>query len=390
MDSAFVPGLELSRRYYWEVVEPLLRRHFGDLPHTAARIGSGSEVLGFDTERSADHEWGPRLQLFLDAQDGRRFGESIRVMLAERLPKEFLGFPTHFESTEDQGVGVMRLTEGTVNHRVEVSGLGDWFGRMLGFDPRVAVSTGDWLVTPTQTLAEITAGAVFHDGLAEHSGAGGERADRADPVQLGADRRSAESAWAGDLGRARERLRWYPAQVWRFVLARQWGRVAEEEAFVGRCGEVGDEVGSAVVAARVVRDLMRLCLLMGRRYPPYGKWLGSAFGRLPVAAELAPVFREVLAARDWREREAGLVRAYEVVAGEHNRLGLTEVVDPAVRGYHSRPFRVLRADRFSAALLATVTDPGLRGPGAVDQWADSTALLTDRELSRRVGWSAIT
>lgn len=104
MDSAFVPGLELSRRYYWEVVQPLLRRHFGDLPHTAARIGSGSEVLGFDTERSSDHEWGPRLQLSLGAQDGRRFGESIRVMLAERLPKEFLGFPTHFESTGDQAL----------------------------------------------------------------------------------------------------------------------------------------------------------------------------------------------------------------------------------------------------------------------------------------------
>lgn len=249
----------------------------------------------------------------------------------------------------------------------------------------MAVSAGDWLVTPTQTLAEVTAGAVFHDGLAEHGGAGGERADR-----LGSDCRSVDVAWVGDLGRARERLLWYPAEVWRFVLARQWGRVAEEEAFVGRCGEVGDDIGSAVVAARVVRDLMRLCLLMARRYPPYGKWLGSAFGRLPVAAELAPVFREVLAARDWREREAGLVLAYEVVAGEHNGLGLTAVVDPAVRGYHSRPFRVLRADRFSAALLATVTDPELRGPGAVDQWADSTALLTDRGLGRRVGWSAIT
>ncbi|SMD18765.1 hypothetical protein [Kibdelosporangium aridum] len=61
-----IKGLELSRRFSVEVVQPLVRKHFGDLPHTAARIGSGSEVLGFDTERSADHEWGPRLQLFVN------------------------------------------------------------------------------------------------------------------------------------------------------------------------------------------------------------------------------------------------------------------------------------------------------------------------------------
>jgi hypothetical protein len=45
--------------------------------------------------------------------------------------------------------------------------------------------------------------------------------------------------------------------------------------------------GSAVVAARLVRDLMRLALLLHRRYPPYGKWLGSAFAALPAAATLS-------------------------------------------------------------------------------------------------------
>ncbi|HWD74857.1 MAG TPA: DUF4037 domain-containing protein, partial [Solirubrobacteraceae bacterium] len=47
----------------------------------------------------------------------------------------------------------------------------------------------------------------------------------------------------------------------------------------GRCAEAGDELGSAVVTARLARDLMRLCLLMRRRYPPYSKWLGTAFAR---------------------------------------------------------------------------------------------------------------
>ena len=62
--------------------------------------------------------------------------------------------------------------------------------------------------------------------------------------------------------------------MWRYVLACQWKRISQEEAFVGRCGEVGDELGSAVVAARLIRDVMRLVLLIERRYPPYSKWLG--------------------------------------------------------------------------------------------------------------------
>ncbi len=46
----FIPGLELSRLFYWEVVRPLMDRHYPGLPHAAALIGLGSEVLGFDTQ----------------------------------------------------------------------------------------------------------------------------------------------------------------------------------------------------------------------------------------------------------------------------------------------------------------------------------------------------
>ena len=62
---AFIPGLELAGAFYREAVGPLV----GDVPHSAALIGTGSDVLGFDTARSTDHGWGPRVQVFVDAAD---------------------------------------------------------------------------------------------------------------------------------------------------------------------------------------------------------------------------------------------------------------------------------------------------------------------------------
>lgn len=357
----FVPGLELSRRFYLEAVRPLLDEAVPGITHSAARLGSGSEVLGFDTPRSADHEWGPRLQIFLHARDVTRHGARITALLSERLPKTFLGYPTHFASSGEAGVRVMRTTDGPVHHRVEVTDPGVWFTARLGFDPRQGITVADWLATPTQRLAEVTAGAVLHDGLG-----------RLAPVRAGLD--------------------WYPHDLWLHLLACQWQRISREEAFVGRCGEVGDELGSAVVASRLVRELMRLCLLMERRYPPYSKWFGSAFARTSQAATLTPVLAEVLASTGWHTREHHLARAYETVAAAHNRLGLTGPVDPATRPYHNRPFQVLHAERFTAALTACITDPDIRSLpmiGAVDQFVDSTDVLSHPELTRAVAGATV-
>ncbi|GLZ28847.1 hypothetical protein Lesp02_10370 [Lentzea sp. NBRC 105346] len=331
MRPAFIPGVELSGRLYHEAVRPLLSRHFPGLAHTAALIGRGSEILGFDTQRSTDHDWGPRIQLFL--HPGEPCAEVSR-MLTEHLPATFAGYPM--------------LPNGIV-----VTELGAWFEGHLGFDPRTEITTLDWLATPTQTFAEVTGGEVFHDDLGLH--------------------------------RIRRDLSWYPDDVWRYLLACQWQRVCEEEPFVGRCGDVGDDLGSAVVTARLVRDLMRLCLLLERVYPPYSKWLGSAFARLRFAARLTPMLTAALAATDWHDRERCLTAAYEAVGTLHNEAGLTEPVDPATRPFFDRPYRVLAAGRFSLALIAAIDDPALRDlplTGAIDQFVDNTVALESRTFSR--------
>lgn len=63
--SAFMPGVRLAGLFYRDAVRPIMERAFPGLPYAAALLGPGSEVLGYDTERSTDHDWGPRLLLFL-------------------------------------------------------------------------------------------------------------------------------------------------------------------------------------------------------------------------------------------------------------------------------------------------------------------------------------
>ena len=73
MAPDFVPGLQLAREFYATAVRPLLEEGFPGLPYAAALLGPGSEVLGFDSQRSTDHDWGPRLQVFLRDSDASRY-----------------------------------------------------------------------------------------------------------------------------------------------------------------------------------------------------------------------------------------------------------------------------------------------------------------------------
>ena len=48
-----------------------------------------------------------------------------------------------------------------------------------------------------------------------------------------------------------------------------------------------------IVAARIVREIIKLSFLIERKYAPYSKWLGSAFVRLRIAGQLSPILNRV-------------------------------------------------------------------------------------------------
>jgi hypothetical protein len=79
--SDFIPGLRLSAEFYREAVAPILVAEIPEVPYSAALSGSGSEVLGFDTEMSSDHHWGPRVMVFLRETDHVRYHEALHAAL---------------------------------------------------------------------------------------------------------------------------------------------------------------------------------------------------------------------------------------------------------------------------------------------------------------------
>jgi hypothetical protein len=323
---AFVPGVELNARFYTEVVGPAL----GTVAHSAGLLGWGSDVLGFDTERSTDHGWGPRLVVLVqdDAVD------RARAAVEAALPDGFGGWPVRYTAGRNPPT-----------HHVVVTTVRTWLvGHQLGLDPRPGLEPVDWLVMPQQRLLGVVGGAVYHDGL-------------------------------GELGPVREQLAGFPPDVTAWLVACQWQRIVQEHAFVGRAVEVGDELGARLVAGRLVRELMRLAFLYAHRYWPYAKWFGTAFARLPQGDGLADVLGRVIAAEDQPAREAALVAACELVAARHNAHGGWDPAPITVGPFYERPYRVLAIEPFIESARRAIADPWLRAlplVGSIDQFVDGT------------------
>lgn len=292
-------GRELCRAFFEEHVAPVLSRDLPGVPYAAALLGRGSEVLGYDDEMSRDHDLEARVVVLVD--DDRHLDE-VTAALDRARPEQFLGRATHIEVSTP---------------RAHVRDL-------LGVDPTHPLSARDWLALPEQQLVTLTAGEVFHDEVG--------------------------------LEEVRARFAYYSHDVWLFLMASMWWRLHPEGNLVGRTGHVGDDLGSALLGARIVEAAMRLGFLMERTYAPYVKWFGTAFARLSCAPVLTPSLTLAVRAADWRAREAALSQVYRLLGAQHDRLGVTAPVPMEDVRMWDRPFVVPWGD-FPGALLEQVSAP---------------------------------
>jgi hypothetical protein len=96
--AAELSGAELARAFHEDVIAPLLSRTLPRLQYAAARLGSGSDVLGLDDVMSRDHDWGCRLTLLVDAAD-RSAVHQVNELLDRDLPPDYRGLPVRFATT---------------------------------------------------------------------------------------------------------------------------------------------------------------------------------------------------------------------------------------------------------------------------------------------------
>lgn len=326
-------GLGSSRRFWETCVEPIVDGVVGPGVAGACLLGRGSEVLGFDDERSADHDFGPRVQVVVPAH----LVEDVAALddaLSSALPASFEGREVRFPTTYDPAV----------RHQVEVTTVAELFASHLGLDPTHGIPPHAWLAWPTQVLRSLTEGAVF-----------------ADPD--------------GGLTAGRNALRWYPDDVWRYVLACQWRRLWQEEGLLGRAAERGDTIGERLIAATLARDLVRLAFLLERAYAPYDKWLGTAFAQLRIADDIDSPLTALLGTDEVSARQHAYNTVASTCAKRFNELALVDDIDPSPRQFHDRPWLVLGADRYAEACLRSTSLAGRGWRGSIDQWSDNTDLL---------------
>ena len=264
-------GLELSRAYFESHGLPMLKEQFSEvMPFlSAGLVGSGSEVLGYDDEISEDHDFEPGFCMLLPGEDiiDRRTAFLLERAYA-KLPKEFMGYQrSMIGPVGGARHGVLRMDE--------------FFQEKIG-SPDGILSVGQWLSLPEQTLAEVTGGEVFFDGL-------------------------------GEVTKIRERLKYYPEDIRLKKLAGELLIMAQSGQYnYQRCLKHGEKGAAQLAAIEFAKSTMHTVFLLNHVYEPYYKWSFRAMRELPVLSLEAELL-EYLITTDNEEEMAEA--KYDVIEG---------------------------------------------------------------------------
>lgn len=327
----FIKGKELSKQYYFEIVEKIIEENYPTLNYTACFLGYGSDVIGYDDEISRDHMWGPRLKMFLSEGDYASLSGEIQNLLSEELPYSFLGYPTNFSIPDVNDGGVQRLEEsnsGKVNHLIEIKTINQYLKDYIGLSDHNKISDFDWLTFCEHRLLALTSGEVFHDDL--------------------------------NINDIREKLRYYPDDIRYYMISSLWSIISEEEAFIGRTGAVDDDLGSRIITTRIVNMLMRICFAIERKYAPYSKWFGTAFKQLDIYSHLNPLLMAVLDCKIWKERELLLCKTFSKINSFYFDQKMILEIEIKIQGYYGRPYQVAFVDDISDVFNGLINNNALR------------------------------
>lgn len=325
----FIPGIELNRRFFSEVIKPLLDKSYPNLTYSASLIGYGSDVLGLDNETSMDHNWGPRCQIFLSESD-IKLKDELLTFFSESLPLEFLGFPTNYTDPAIHYIQMMEATtEYPIRHLIEIDTFENYVSSYLGIKEISEINNVKWVGFTDQQLLEIVSGEIFYDGQ-------------------------------NRLTTFREHINFYPDEVLKLKLAALWSCISNEEAFIGRSIELDDFIGLKMIASRIVNYLLKICLYLNREYIPYSKWFGTTLTKITSLSGIVNLAKETLIESDPKIIEEKLSVLYLKVLELHNSINILPKLDCRIKDYHGRPYKVIMADQIVDILVEDIKDEELK------------------------------
>ena len=245
-------GLELSRRFWGELLRPALEEKCPEyLDRIAVGLcGGGSDCLGYDDEISHDHAFAAGCMVFIPAKEEREIGFALSTVY-DRLPREFLGVPAEHRSRQGDG-------------RYGVKTIESFFLPLTG-SPGAPENWRQWLSVPDSYLAETVAGEVFYDG-------------------------------PGVFSRVREQIRTGLNEDVRLkkIAARAALMAQSGQYNFSRCRRHGEEYAARMAAGEFVRESLGMIFLLNRRYMPYYKWAFRALRELEHLSELGPALGAIL------------------------------------------------------------------------------------------------
>lgn len=356
----FIKGMKLSKMFYKDVIQPLMKKYFPNLPYSAGLTGHGSDVLGYDTPTSIDHNWGPHLNIFLKYSDYVTWAPRVDEMLRICLPYTYKGFSTNFTKSDPEAYLKQvqeYITEGDVNHLCGIYSIRGFLKHYLHFDRDEEIGLYDWLTFPEQNLLEATAGEVFYDGL-------------------------------GELEPMRKLFSYYPRDVWLYAIRVQWGKIGNELQFHARTGEISDELGSRILAARMVDLITEMAFLLERKYKPYLKWSGTAFRQLKLGKKLLVILLKIEATGNWKKRQELINQAHKILGEAHNRLKITKPLSTKAASFHGRNYEVMDVGPFIKETENAIEDEKLRNMkfvlGRIDQFIDHAKIGQENYVFRHM------
>jgi hypothetical protein len=234
-----------------------------------------------------DHEWGPRIFIYLKPEDKNRYGEDIHKVLQRLLPSTCMHIDLMWRKP---GVDVHETTEKAL-YNINVLTVDESLKARIG-DKMLPLGDIDWLEVSEQHLLELTAGVVYKDDF-------------------------------GELTRVRDLLNYYPDNVLRFLLMKEWQAIGGDWVPIGRIGPRRDEIGLRIRVTKLVQRLMRIAFKVHRRYFPYKKWFGTMFKKLPIAQELEPPLLGLLEDKNWKKVEEKIGEITGVILDHQNQLKIS-------------------------------------------------------------------